>query len=179
MEFLLIPGTVRDGRRSIHAVHELEDRLTDRGHTVTVFDIAEHDVPFLQERRHKTDNPHPAVERFGQLVEAADGIVLVTPEYNHSIPGALKNLIDHLYPEYAGKPFGYVTVSGGPWGGVRLQPHLNEITLTLKAHPGPSLPIRHVRDVFDADGNLVDEDYADRFDDFIEKLTAHTERFVD
>lgn len=176
--FLVVEGTVRDGRRSIHAARYITDLLQEKGYDAVLFDMKERDVPLLETRRY-TDpgEPPEAVEEFGQEVEAADGIVIVTPEYNHSYPGALKNLIDYLYPEYEDKPFSFVTVSGGGFGGVRAQKDLNDLVLTINGWPGPSLPVSNVRDVFDEDGALIDEDYEDRFDGFVERAIEHTRRF--
>ncbi len=178
MRFLVIEGTVRNERKSIHAARYVTELLQDE-HDAELFDIAEYDIPLMRTRRYKDPGEPPEdVELFGQKVEDADGIVIVTPEYNHGIPGALKNLIDYLYPEYEDKPFSFVTVSGGPWGGVRAQQALNELVLTLRAHPGPSLAVKHVNDVFDAEtGELMDEDYANWFDDFVEDAVAHAARF--
>lgn len=180
MRFLIVPGTVRTGRKSIHAARYVQEVLEERGHDVTLFDMAEHDIPLMETRRY-TDPGEPPddVERFGQAVESADGIVLVTPEYNHSVPGALKTLLDYLYPEYESMPFSFVTVSAGPWGGVRAHQDLNNIVLELQGQPGPSLPVRNVGDVFDTDtGDLLDDAYAERFQDFVENVEDHTERFA-
>lgn len=176
MKFLVILGTVRQGRRSVHPARYVTELLQDAGHDAELFDIAEYDIPLLRQRRYKTEDPHPDVETFGKKVEAADGIVIVTPEYNHQLPGALKNLIDHLYPEYAGKPFSYVTVSSGRFGGVRAQQDLNRLTVTLRAHPGPSIALSHVDDIFSEDGDLIDEEYEDWFAEFVENAVEHTER---
>ncbi|MDY6769112.1 MAG: NAD(P)H-dependent oxidoreductase [Candidatus Nanohaloarchaea archaeon] len=178
LRFLVVEGTVRDGRKSIHAARYVTSLLQD-AHEAELFDVKEKDVPLLQTRRY-TDpgEPPEAVEAFGQKVEEADGIVIVTPEYNHSYPGALKNLIDYLYPEYEDKPFSFVTVSGGGFGGVRAQEDLNALVLTVNGWPGPSLPVSNVQDVFDGDGTLVDEDYEERFDGFVERAVEHTRRFA-
>ncbi len=181
MQFLVVIGTVRNERKSIHAARYVTRLLTDQGQDADLFDMEDRDIPLMETRRYKDPGEPPEdVEQFGQLVENADGIILVTPEYNHSYPGALKNLIDYLYPEYEGKPFSFVTVSGGPWGGVRTQKDLNALVLTLQAHPGPSLAVKHVGDVFDTEsGELIDDDYRPRFDDFVADAVAHTERFAD
>ncbi|MDY6766433.1 MAG: NAD(P)H-dependent oxidoreductase, partial [Candidatus Nanohaloarchaea archaeon] len=68
-------------------------------------------------------------------------------------------------------------VSGGGFGGVRAQKDLNDLVLTLNGWPGPSLPISNVGDVFDSDGELVDEDYRERFDTFVDQAVQHTRRF--
>lgn len=177
MKFLVVEGTVREGRKSIHAARKVKE-LLDREHDAELYDMKGREVPLLKTRTY-TDpgDPPEDVQEFADLVEEADGIVLVSPEYNHTYPGALKNLIDHLYPEYEGKPFSFVTVSGGGFGGVRAQEDLESLALTLKGHPGPSLPVSNVNDVFDAEGGLVDEDYRERFEEFVEKTVEHTRKF--
>lgn len=178
MKFLVVEGTVRDGRTSIHAARHVTELLRTTGHDVDLFDPAERDIPPLQTRRYTDPGEPPEdVEVFGQLVEESDGIILVSPEYNHSYPGVLKNLLDYLYPEYEDKPFAYISVSAGGFGGVRLLEQLRLLTVTLHGHPGPALPVSRAREVFE-DGELVDEEYTERFQDFVEKVVAHTERFT-
>ncbi len=177
MRFLVIEGTVRKGRKSIHAASYLTELLGDKGHSAELFDMKEKDVPLLENRRYKEGDTPEDVEFFAKKVEESDGIVIVTPEYNHSIPGALKNLLDYLYPEYEDKPFSFVTVSGGGFGGVRAMEDLRLLTVTLKAHPGPGLPVSRVGEVFDSEGEIVDDEYVDRFEGFAEDVAAHTERF--
>lgn len=175
---LVIEGTVRDGRKSIHPARYVTELFQEDGHEAELFDMRKYDIPLLRKRRFKASDPHPDIETFGQKVEAADTIVIVTPEYNHSIPGALKNLLDHLYPEYENKPFAYVTVSAGGFGGVRALSHLHDVTLEFNAHPGPDLPVSNVNDVFDEDSALIDDTYGDRFEDFVERVVDYTEQFV-
>lgn len=185
LKTLVIPGTVREGRKSIHPARYVTELFQKKGHDAELFDMKDYDIPLLTKRRFSTSNPHPDVETFGQKVEAADLLVIVTPEYNHSIPGALKNLLDHLYPEYEDTPFAYVTVSAGGFGGVRALSHLHDITLELNAahpgsnaHPGPDLPVSNVADVFDKDSALLDATYEDKFENFVERAVDHAEQFV-
>lgn len=180
MKILVIEGTVREGRKSIHAARKAAEVFRERGHDVDLFDMEERDVPLMKERRFKVETSEVPedVEEYGRMVEEADGILIVSPEYNHGIPGSLKNLIDYLYPEYEDKPFSYITVSGGGFGGVRAQTHLNEITLALDANPGPSLPVSNVNEVFDEEGNLIDDSYRERFENFAEKTEEHVQKFV-
>ncbi|MDY6766432.1 MAG: NAD(P)H-dependent oxidoreductase, partial [Candidatus Nanohaloarchaea archaeon] len=104
LRFLVVEGTVRDGRKSIHAARYLTGLLEDEGYEADLYDMKERDIPLMETRRYADPGDPPQdVEAFGALVEAADGIVLVAPEYNHSYPGALKNLVDYLYPEYEDK----------------------------------------------------------------------------
>jgi NAD(P)H-dependent FMN reductase len=57
--------------------------------------------------------------RIAEILKAADGFVIVSAEYNHSIPAALKNILDYFQSEYLYKPSAIVTYSAGPFGGVR------------------------------------------------------------
>lgn len=68
----------------------------------------------------------------GTEIEAADGIVIVTPEYNHSYPGTLKNFIDHFHTEWAGRPIAFVSY-GGVSGGLRSIEHLRLVFAELRA----------------------------------------------
>lgn len=185
LTILVVVGTVRDSRKSIHPARYVTERFEEKGHEAELFDMKDYEIPLLKERRFSSSDPHPDVDTFGRKVEEADLIVIVTPEYNHSIPGALKNLLDHLYPEYEDKPFSYVTVSAGGFGGIRALSHLHDITLELNAahsgphaHPGPDLPVSNVADVFDEKSNLIDDTYDDKFEDFVKQAVKHAEQFV-
>lgn len=167
MKLLIVVGTSREGRNSIHPAREAREKFEEAGHEAEIFDLKEHEIPFLGELRHRTENPHPDVEKFGQKVEESDGLVLVTPEYNHSYSAELKNALDHLYPEYEDKAFFYITVSAGGFGGIRALSHLHDVTLELGGFPGPDLPVSKVSQIFE-DGELVDEGYEERFTDFVE-----------
>lgn len=177
-KILVVQGTIRDGRNSIHPARYVTDRFHENGYDVELFDMKDYDIPLFTRPRYMTNDPHPDVDTFGQKVEAADSIVIVAPEYNHSIPGTLKNLLDHLYPEYEGTSFSYITVSAGGFGGVRALSHLHDVTLELNAHPGPDLPVSNVADVFDEDSTPTDETYEDAFEEFVEQVIEHAEQFA-
>lgn len=86
---------------------------------------------------------NPDVEAFIEQVRQADGALFVTPEYNYSIPGVLKNAIDWASrPSYQsvffGKPCFVMTVSGGALGGVRAQGHLKQVLNGMASHLFPS-----------------------------------------
>jgi chromate reductase len=78
-----------------------------------------------------------AVKAMAAAIAAADGVIIVTPEYNYSVPGALKNALDWLSrmsPQpFAGKPVAIQTASAGVLGGVRAQYHLRQIFVFLDA----------------------------------------------
>lgn len=176
MDFLVVEGTVREGRKSIHAARYITNIL-DEDHDAELFDPAQREIPFLGNRRYKDEGETPAaVEEFGTKVEEADCLVIVTPEYNHSYPGSLKNLLDYMYPEYDDKPFSYITVSAGGFGGVRALEDIQSLTLALGGIPGPSLPVSRAGEVFSEEGELIDSEYEQRFRDFADKAVEHAEK---
>jgi NAD(P)H-dependent FMN reductase len=101
----------------------------------------------------------------------ADGLVIVTPEYNHGYPGILKSVLDLLLKEYIHKAVAFVSVSAGPWGGTRvceaLLPVVRELGLAVTF---TDLQFPSVRSKFDESGNLLDQAYERRVKGFLDEL---------
>lgn len=106
--------------------------------------------------------PEP-VRAFREAIRAADGLLLVTPEYNHSIPGVLKNALDWASrpPDmpFRGKPGGIMGASDGPIGTARCQSHLRQVLFTLGVHTmvHREVLVARVQDKVDGEGRLIDE----------------------
>ena len=105
----------------------------------------------------------PPVAALRQQVSEADALLFVTPEYNYSVPGVLKNAIDWVSrpPDqpFAGKPAAIMGASPSAFGTARAQYHLRQIGvfLNLKFLNSPEILIMHAADRFDAQGRLTDE----------------------
>ncbi len=101
----------------------------------------------------------------------ADGLVIVTPEYNHGYPGSLKSVLDLLLKEYIHKAVALVGVSAGPWGGTRVieacVPMVRELGLAI-TFTDLNFPL--VKSKFDENGNLSDEAYEKRVKGFLDEL---------
>lgn len=154
---VILHGTRRIGNLSIHVARFLEGQLQARPDvTVRLISLMEFDIPILEERN--PDPPHPAVAQIADALKAADGVLIVSPEYKNSLPGALKNLLDHLPPaHFRHKPVGIATVSSGGFGGLNCLAHLRLIVTSMGGLPMPErFPVSMVQDVFDAAGNAVD-----------------------
>ena len=108
---------------------------------------------------------------FSQAIIAADGLVIVAPEYNHSFPGLLKHTLDSCLSEYIHKAVGLVGVSSGPFAGIRvvqsLLPVVRELGLVTIFW---DINIGQVGKVFAEDGRLLDEAFVRRSDRFIREL---------
>jgi NAD(P)H-dependent FMN reductase len=145
-------GTPRKGRLSAHAAALVAAHLARRpGVTTGVIDVLDYPVPADDAGQSARD------PRFAEKMSRADGLVIVTPEYNHGYPGALKSLLDTCLQEYIHKPVGVVGVSAQVWGGTRaiqdLLPVLRELGLVTIFW---DVNFPRVQDVFDAAGAAKD-----------------------
>jgi NAD(P)H-dependent FMN reductase len=169
----VIYGSVREKRQGIKAARFVVRQLEARGHDVTLVDAAAHALPLL-DRMYKEYRPGEApaeMQRVAGILDAADGFVIVSGEYNHSIPPALKNLLDHFQREYLYKPSGIVTYSAGPFGGVRGLVNLRGILSELGTPSIPSaFPISRVQNAFDEDGNALEAAYDERIVKFLDEF---------
>ena len=109
---------------------------------------------------------------FSDQMSRADGLVIVSPEYNHAFPGLLKHVLDSCLMEYIHKAVGIVGVSAGPWGGSRgvehLLPVMRELGLVTIFE---DVNFGNVRNIFDEQGKLLDQAYVRRVDKFLNELT--------
>jgi NAD(P)H-dependent FMN reductase len=130
----IIIGSTRPGRRGAEVARWVHDVAAQRDDaTFTVVDLADYRLPMLDEpvaAAKSTDYQHAHTQAWSETIDSFDGFVFVTPEYNHSLPGALKNAIDFLYREWNNKAAGFVGY--GPGGGVRAVEHLRLIGAELK-----------------------------------------------
>lgn len=117
-------------------------------------------------------NPPAATTALKAAIRAADGLIFVTPEYNRSIPGVLKNAIDHASRPYgdsawAGKPAGVIGVSPGALGTALAQQHLRSVLayLDVPTLGQPEAYIQHREGMFAEDDSLVDpsKDFAKKW----------------
>jgi len=109
-------------------------------------------------------NPHPKVTELKQRIRNADAILIVTPEYNYSVPGVLKNAIDAASRPYGdsawtGKPVAIMGASVGTMGTARAQYHLRQMFVFLNMYPvnQPEVMVANAHKHFDPNGKLTDE----------------------
>ena len=173
----VILGSTRRGRRTERAAYFITDRMkrTERIQA-EILDLREFDLPMIEERLRFRDDPPPRVLEFSGRLSRADALVIVTPEYNNSYPGVLKNCLDYFKPEYSRKPIGIVTVSSAEFGGVNCLAHLRLVTLAMSAFPIPaSLPIARVEERIQEDGTLIDLSLESKAQTFLSELMWFTE----
>lgn len=133
LKIAIIVGSTRPGRNGEDVskwVYEHSKKIEDA--KFEIVDIADYQLPLL-------DEPYPAMmvnytkehtKKWSEKIREFDGYIIVTPEYNHSTSGALKNAIDYLNVEWSNKAAGFV--SYGSAGGVRAVEHLRQIFAELR-----------------------------------------------
>jgi NAD(P)H-dependent FMN reductase len=170
---VVIYGSVRSHRKGIRAARFVVSKLEERGHRVTLVDPVDHDLPFLDKMYKEFDagEAPAAMERVANILDGADAYVMVSGEYNHGIPPALKNLLDHFQGEFFWKPAGIATYSGGPFGGVRAGIQLRAVLGELGMVTLPSMfPVSRVGKSLDDDGTPLDDAYDRRVQKFLDEL---------
>ena len=136
MKLAVILGTTRQGRQTekqalwvVNAATQIEDV------EVELIDLNDYPMPFFAEPASPRYNPAREIDAVAQKwlarLEAADAYIFVTPEYNHSIPGVLKNALDYIDFQLNRKPA--AIVSHGSVGGARAAMHLREIVSESRA----------------------------------------------
>jgi NAD(P)H-dependent FMN reductase len=163
----VILGTARQGRASENVARFVLREVQKRELVETeLIDVRKLNLP--------TDDSGEQIKdpKFSATVERADGLVIVTPEYNHGYPGLLKHALDSNLKEYIHKAVGVCGVSAGGFGGTRviesLLPVLRELGLVTIFWDGN---FSGAQKLFDEDGKLLDEaTHVKRMDKFLGEL---------
>jgi NAD(P)H-dependent FMN reductase len=169
---LVIIGSTRPGRVGLPVGHWFADTAEAHGvFEVRVADLAEVNLPLFDEPRHPRlgQYQHEHTKRWSALVDAADAVAVVHPEYNFGMTAPVKNAFDYLYREWRYKPVALVSY-GGASGGMRAAQMVKQVVTALGMMPLPEslaiqFPAQHVDDgrftppapVAEAAGRLLDE----------------------
>src|SRR5215471_4432421 len=162
----VILGTARQGRESENAARLVFEQARKRAGVETEF-IDVRTLPMkLDDAGEQMKDP-----KFSATIERCDGLVIVTPEYNHSFPGLLKHALDMNLKEYIHKAVGICGVSAGPMGGSRviesLLPVLRELGLVTIFE---DVNFGRIGSLFDERGNLLDQKVVGRVEKFLNEL---------
>lgn len=178
VRLLAISGSLRRGSYSTMLLRSLQT-LAPEGVTIELFDIGS--IPLYNDDVRAEGFPEP-VEALREAIRTADGLILATPEYNHSFSGVLKNAIDWASrppaQPFDDKPIALLSSSPGPVGGARAYQALRLVFPFLNGRvinrPGISVGLVNTR--FDDTGTLTDQDTAGLLRQLIDALVAETKR---
>lgn len=169
MNFAVFYGSVRTSRQGIRYARFLTTQLSARGHHVTLVDPLDVQLPLLDKmyKEFAKDEAPAPLQKLADIIRAADGFLIVTGEYNHSIPPALSNLLDHFLEEWFWRPSAIACYSAGAFGGVRAAMQLRAMLGELGMPSIPSIqPMPKVQDQFEEDGTPRDEAHIRRHQRF-------------
>ncbi len=178
LDILVIYGSVRSDRQGIKAARFITNTCRARGHRATLIDPVEYALPLLDRmyKEHPKGEAPAVLEDLAGKIKAADAFLIVSGEYNHSIPPALSNLLDHFLEEYYWRPSAIVCYSAGSFGGVRAAVQLRAMLGELGMPSIPSIfPVPRVQNAFDDDGNPNDDAYNQRAQRFLNELEWYAE----
>jgi chromate reductase len=172
MRILGISGSLRRGSHNRRLLRAAGDALPPGADLVEWDGLR--DLPPFDEDLEST--PPPAVQDLLDAIEEADAILIATPEYNASLPGALKNALDWAsrpFPDNVlrDKPAAVIGASTGLFGAVWAQAEVRKVLKTSGAHVLESeLPVGMADAAFDEEGGLADPDLAERLEDLVSDL---------
>ncbi|MDR4493456.1 MAG: NAD(P)H-dependent oxidoreductase [Nitrospirales bacterium] len=173
LRLAIIYGSVRTDRQGIRAARFILNTCAARGHTVSLIDPLQFPLPLL-DKMFKEYDPGQAPEqlqRVADLIIPADAYIIVSGEYNHTIPPALVNTLDHFLEEYFRKPSGIVCYSAGAFGGVRAAMTLRAMLAELGMSSIPSIfPLPQIQNRFHEDGTPIDASLNEKAREFLEEL---------
>lgn len=178
IRILGIAGSLREGSYNRAALRAAVGLVPDN------VEIEEYSISGFPEFVQSHDqNPPEKVVEFKRKIREADAILFVTPEYNYSVPGVLKNAIDWASRPYGdsaweGKPAAIMGASIGSIGTARAQYHLRQMMVFLNMFPvnRPEVMIGKAQEKFDDQGNLTDETTKKFIGDLVKSLADWTNR---
>jgi len=151
---LIVVGSTRPSRVGGKVAEWVRGQAAAHGgFEIDYADLREIDLPLLDEPKHpsKQAYEHEHTRRWSERVAAADAIVLVHPEYNHGMNGALKNALDYLNREWKGKPVGLVSY-GGVAAGQRAAGQIKQVLAALDMLAIATVPIPGISQRIDDEG---------------------------
>lgn len=180
MKIEVISGSPRIHSATYRVALHLKNRLArDTEHEVDLIDLRHFHLPPMEDVWKTAADAPESHRAVAERIFAADGFIMVTPEYNGSYSPAMQNLFDH-FPKQMHKAFGLVTASPGALGGMRAAMQLQQFVLALFGVPSPVMLVTPgVDKKFDEEGNLVDTGFARSVDHFVQEYLWLAERLVE
>lgn len=155
----ILSASVRTGRNSHRVALFFKNYLEEtKVATGEILDLTAYNFPVFNERLKYQSSPSKEVVDFANRIKSADGVIIVTPEYNGGYPASLKNVVDLLYEEWRRKPIAIATASDGVFGGTQVITSLQFSLWKIRAWTVPAMfPVPKVQSSFDEMGNPTDK----------------------
>jgi len=160
----ILSASVRTGRMS-HRVALYFKQYIEQHEIATceILDLQAYDFPVFHERLRLQPEPSAQVLEFAGNIKNADGVLIITPEYNGGYPASLKNVVDLLYDEWRRKPIAISTVSDGVFGGTQVITALQFTLWKIRAWTVPAMfPVPKISEALDETGKAKDAESMDK-----------------
>jgi NAD(P)H-dependent FMN reductase len=155
----IISSSIREGRKSQRVTKYFENYIRENNLGSTeILDLEGYNFPLFHERFRNLAEPGEDLVAFREKLVSANGIIIVTPEYNGGYPASLKNIIDVFYDEWYHKPVAITTVSNGAFGGSQVITSLQFVLWKMKAFIASAMfPVPNIDTAIDDDGIPADK----------------------
>jgi azobenzene reductase len=176
LKITILYGAVRNNRASIRAARAVETALNRTMLAeVTFIDVEDYHLPVMEDRLKDMEHPSEELLYISEQISSADGLILVSPEYNNSYSGALKNMVDYFSAEWKHKPIGVVAASSGIQGGINASNLMQLLVLAINAFAMPTkLLVAEVNKTLDEDGIPQNEKLANSINRFVDDFLWFT-----
>ncbi len=163
-KIIILSSSIRTGKKSDRVALYFKKYITDNNIAeAELVDLQQYNFPLFNERLRLLKEPPAGLIDFANKIKLADGIVLVTPEYNGGYPASLKNAVDVLYDEWKRKPIAIATVSAGPFAGMNVITSIQFTLWKIGALTVPAMfPVAFVEKSFDEKGVPQDKEATDK-----------------
>jgi NAD(P)H-dependent FMN reductase len=163
-KIVIISPSVREGRKSHRIALYFRNLLTEMNiNENEIIDLLEYNFPLFNERLKYQESPTQEMIDFSDKIRSADGVIIITPEYNGGYPASLKNAIDLLTDEWRRKPVVFVTVSNGNFAGTQVITSIQFTLWKLGAMTVPAtLRLPNIESTFDEAGSPADKTETDK-----------------
>jgi NAD(P)H-dependent FMN reductase len=171
-------GSARHHRQGIKAAKYVVKQSEKRGYKVDLIEPFSYDLPLLDKmyKEYKPVEAPETLQKMAEIIKNADGFIIVSGEYNHSIPPGLSNLLDHFLEEYLFRPSAIVTYSAGYFGGVRAAMQLRAMLAELGMPSISSIfPVPKIGNAFDEEGNDLTGNFDKRIGRFLDEFEWYAE----
>lgn len=177
MSNLFIPillGTARKGRQSEKVANYVLEQVKKADIGTELMDVRE----FSTQDTIPSWEENMRANQWKETIVKANALIIVSPEYNHSIPGELKIALDTLYEEYKNKPVAICSVSRGPLGGARMVENILPILAAFQMiYVNNPVRFANVEELFNEEGQILDKKYDERVTKMLEELTKITNAY--
>ena len=161
----IILGTAREGRRSENVARFVLSEAKKYGFKTELVDVKDYTTPATQTMKKFLK------DKLSSMIKRSDGLIIVSPEYNHGYPGELKIFLDNFYEEYFYKPLGICGVSIGTLGGARMAEQLRLVAIELHLIPlREAVYFSSVKSLFNEKGVIQDNSYKERLQTMFKEL---------